>query len=63
MPADRFPGGAGRGPERGGLAGIVAGMALAMFGLGILEATLMSLVMSSQSRALAPRRRCWAPSS
>lgn len=35
-----------------GLAGIVAGMALALFGLGIAESTLMSLVMSSQERAL-----------
>ncbi|WP_110973082.1 multidrug effflux MFS transporter [Pseudomonas huaxiensis] len=35
-----------------GLWGIVAGLALAMFGLGVAEATLMSLVMSSQSRAL-----------
>lgn len=35
-----------------GLAGIVAGLAIAMFGLGVAEATLMSLVMSSQSRAL-----------
>jgi len=35
-----------------GLAGIVTGMALALFGLGIAESTLMSLVMSSQERAL-----------
>lgn len=35
-----------------GLPGIVAGMALALFGLGIAESTLMSLVMSSQKRAL-----------
>lgn len=35
-----------------GLWGIVVGMALAMFGLGVCEATLMSLVMSSQTRAL-----------
>ena len=35
-----------------GLPGIAAGMALALFGLGIAESTLMSLVMSSQERAL-----------
>lgn len=35
-----------------GLPGIVAGMALALFGLGIAESTLMSLVMASQERAL-----------
>ncbi|NBF06268.1 Bcr/CflA family efflux MFS transporter [Pseudomonas sp. Fl5BN2] len=35
-----------------GLAGVAAGMALALFGLGIAESTLMSLVMSSQERAL-----------
>jgi DHA1 family bicyclomycin/chloramphenicol resistance-like MFS transporter len=35
-----------------GLPGIVAGMAVALFGLGIAESTLMSLVMSSQQRAL-----------
>ncbi|MDD0973939.1 Bcr/CflA family efflux MFS transporter [Pseudomonas fontis] len=35
-----------------GLAGIVAGMFVAMFGLGIAEAALMALVMGSQSRAL-----------
>ncbi|PWB31447.1 Bcr/CflA family drug resistance efflux transporter [Pseudomonas sp. SDI] len=35
-----------------GLYAIVAGMAVAMFGLGIAEATLMSLVMASQHRAL-----------
>jgi DHA1 family bicyclomycin/chloramphenicol resistance-like MFS transporter len=35
-----------------GLPGVVVGMALALFGLGIAESTLMSLVMSSQERAL-----------
>ncbi|MBC3455988.1 multidrug effflux MFS transporter [Pseudomonas mosselii] len=35
-----------------GLAGVVTGMAIALFGLGIAESTLMSLVMSSQERAL-----------
>jgi len=35
-----------------GLPGIAAGMALALFGLGIAESTLMSLVMASQERAL-----------
>jgi DHA1 family bicyclomycin/chloramphenicol resistance-like MFS transporter len=35
-----------------GLPGVAAGMALALFGLGIAESTLMSLVMSSQERAL-----------
>lgn len=35
-----------------GLPGIAVGMALALFGLGIAESTLMSLVMSSQERAL-----------
>ncbi|RMQ46686.1 Bcr/CflA subfamily drug resistance transporter [Pseudomonas cichorii] len=35
-----------------GLPGIVLGMAVALFGLGIAESTLMSLVMSSQERAL-----------
>ncbi|QXI26550.1 multidrug effflux MFS transporter [Pseudomonas vanderleydeniana] len=35
-----------------GLAGVVAGMAVALFGLGIAESTLMSLVMSSQEKAL-----------
>lgn len=35
-----------------GLVGIVAGMALAMFGLGVAEATLMSMAMASQTRAL-----------
>ncbi|NTY90375.1 multidrug effflux MFS transporter [Pseudomonas putida] len=35
-----------------GLAGVVAGMAIALFGLGIAESTLMSLVMSSQEKAL-----------
>jgi DHA1 family bicyclomycin/chloramphenicol resistance-like MFS transporter len=35
-----------------GLPGIVVGMALALFGLGIAESTLMSLVMASQERAL-----------
>ncbi|WP_437881582.1 multidrug effflux MFS transporter [Pseudomonas sp. LRF_L74] len=35
-----------------GLAGVALGMALALFGLGIAESTLMSLVMSSQERSL-----------
>ena len=35
-----------------GLAGVVTGMAIALFGLGIAESTLMSLVMSSQEKAL-----------
>ncbi|WP_273820640.1 multidrug effflux MFS transporter [Pseudomonas asplenii] len=35
-----------------GLFGLVAGMAVALFGLGIAESTLMSLVMSSQGKAL-----------
>jgi DHA1 family bicyclomycin/chloramphenicol resistance-like MFS transporter len=35
-----------------GLPGIAAGMAIALFGLGIAESTLTSLVMSSQKRAL-----------
>lgn len=35
-----------------GLPGIAFGMAVALFGLGIAEPTLMSLVMSSQERAL-----------
>ncbi len=35
-----------------GLVGVVAGMAIALFGLGIAESTLMSLVMSSQDKAL-----------
>ncbi|QHB33099.1 multidrug effflux MFS transporter [Yersinia canariae] len=35
-----------------GLPGIVAGMFLAMFGLGIAEATLMSMTMSTQKTAL-----------
>lgn len=35
-----------------GLPGVAAGMALALFGLGIAESTLMSLVMASQERAL-----------
>lgn len=35
-----------------GLPGIVAGMAVALFGLGVAEATLMALAMSSQSVAL-----------
>ncbi|NIF30341.1 multidrug effflux MFS transporter [Pantoea sp. Tr-811] len=35
-----------------GLVGVVAGMAIALFGLGIAESTLMSLVMSSQDTAL-----------
>ncbi|GGU50798.1 Bcr/CflA family drug resistance efflux transporter [Pseudomonas laurentiana] len=35
-----------------GLVGIVAGMALAMFGLGVAESTLMSMAMASQTRAL-----------
>lgn len=45
-----------------GLPGIVAGMALALFGLGIAESTLMSLVMSSQSAHWAPPLHCWAHS-
>lgn len=35
-----------------GLYGVAAGMALALFGLGIAESTLMSLVMSSQETSL-----------
>ncbi|NBA97128.1 multidrug effflux MFS transporter [Pseudomonas sp. R5(2019)] len=35
-----------------GLAGVVGGLALAMLGLGICEATLMALVMASQTRSL-----------
>ncbi|QXI32122.1 multidrug effflux MFS transporter [Pseudomonas promysalinigenes] len=35
-----------------GLTGVVAGMAIALFGLGVAESTLMSLVMSSQEKAL-----------
>ncbi|TFH79884.1 multidrug effflux MFS transporter [Pseudomonas kribbensis] len=35
-----------------GLIGIVAGMAIALLGLGIAETTLMSLVMSSQKKSL-----------
>lgn len=35
-----------------GLVGVAAGMAIALFGLGIAESTLMSLVMSSQDKAL-----------
>lgn len=35
-----------------GLPGVAAGMALALFGLGIAESTLMSLAMLSQERAL-----------
>ena len=35
-----------------GLNGIVAGMSVSMFGLGIAEASLMSMAMSSQRRAL-----------
>nr|WP_237772750.1 multidrug effflux MFS transporter [Pseudomonas putida] len=35
-----------------GLVGVVGGMALSLFGLGIAESTLMSLVMSSQEKAL-----------
>ena len=35
-----------------GLPGVVAGMFLAMFGLGIVEATLMSMTMSTQKTAL-----------
>lgn len=35
-----------------GLPGVVAGMFLAMFGLGIAEATLMSMTMSTQKTAL-----------
>ena len=35
-----------------GLPGIAGGMALALFGLGVSESTLMSLVMASQERAL-----------
>lgn len=35
-----------------GLVGVVCGMAIALFGLGIAESALISLVMSSQERAL-----------
>lgn len=35
-----------------GLPGVAGGMALALFGLGIAESTLMSLVMSSQEKSL-----------
>ncbi|MBK5007754.1 multidrug effflux MFS transporter [Pseudomonas sp. S32] len=35
-----------------GLPGVAGGMALALFGLGIAESTLMSLVMSSQDKSL-----------
>lgn len=35
-----------------GLAGVAIGVAVSLFGLGIAESTLMSLVMSSQERAL-----------
>jgi DHA1 family bicyclomycin/chloramphenicol resistance-like MFS transporter len=35
-----------------GLAGVVAGMFVAMFGLGVAESTLMSMAMASQQRAL-----------
>ncbi|WP_300727534.1 multidrug effflux MFS transporter [Pseudomonas sp.] len=35
-----------------GLVGVASGVALSLFGLGIAESTLMSLVMSSQKRAL-----------
>lgn len=35
-----------------GLSGVVAGMFVAMFGLGIAEATLMSMTMSTQKTAL-----------
>ncbi|MNP39323.1 hypothetical protein D3C76_1328960 [compost metagenome] len=34
------------------LIGLVAGMALSLFGLGVCETTLMSLAMASQDRAL-----------